>query len=326
DRYCRKCPAGTYVLDHCKEQNGSSVCSRCQRNEFTEYPNDLSKCLRCRVCREDQVELSPCQADRNTQCACRNGTFCSPDHPCEMCQKCQPRCPQGKVELTPCMPHSDRQCGPPTSTPGLCSCWRKGDGVIVGISLGAVVCVLLVLYCLEKCYFRRSPGELRVQGVPLERSPWGTQGTQDNIRNEQFSQDQLLPKALGSVSPRAPRVEATVPVTSAVPRRNLVPVQGKDPITLLRQSFYVFGQVVPLDKWKRFGRGLDLMENDIDIALKEWSQENFFQMLNAWLYKQGTNASVNMLLETLLQMNLGGAAEVISTRLVQQGLFRHEVS
>lgn len=38
----------------------------------------------------DQVELSPCRADRNTQCACKNGTFCSPDHPCEMCQKCQP--------------------------------------------------------------------------------------------------------------------------------------------------------------------------------------------------------------------------------------------
>lgn len=39
----------------------------------------------------DQVELSPCSATRNTQCACRNGTFCSPDHPCEMCQKCRSR-------------------------------------------------------------------------------------------------------------------------------------------------------------------------------------------------------------------------------------------
>lgn len=68
------------------------------------------------------------------------------------------------------------------------------------------------------------------------------------------------------------------------------------------------------------------MENDIDIALKEWSQENFFEMLNTWLYKQGSNASVNMLLETLHQMNLRGAAEAISCRLVQQGFFQHEVS
>lgn len=42
----------------------------------------------------------------------------------------------------------------------------------MGISLGAVVCVVVVLYGLNKCYFHRSPGELWVQGVPLERSPW----------------------------------------------------------------------------------------------------------------------------------------------------------
>ncbi|NWR65428.1 TNR26 factor, partial [Bucorvus abyssinicus] len=218
DRYCRKCPAGTHVAVHCKEQNGSSTCAPCDRNEFTEYPNGFAKCLRCRVCREDQVELSICQADQDTQCACRNGTFCSPDHPCEMCQKCQPRCPQGTVELAPCTPHSDRQCGPPTNTPGLSSKWGAAGGGGVGrgqrcelLLLGRrgaaphapslpsrdhptwLVCASL----LPQDYLMRQ----------LTRDRRGGQGTPDNIRNEQFSRDQLLPRALGSVTPRAPRLE-----------------------------------------------------------------------------------------------------------------------
>ncbi|KFP23965.1 Tumor necrosis factor receptor superfamily member 26, partial [Colius striatus] len=78
---------GTYVAAHCEEQFGLSKCQPCKDDEFIEYPNDFPKCLGCTTCREDQVELSPCQAARDRQCICRNGTFCSPDHPCEMCQK-----------------------------------------------------------------------------------------------------------------------------------------------------------------------------------------------------------------------------------------------
>ncbi|KAM6294637.1 tumor necrosis factor receptor superfamily member 10B-like [Aegotheles albertisi] len=246
--YCRKCPAGTYVAEHCKEQNGSSKCLPCKEDEYIEYPNDFTKCLGCRTCREDQVELSPCRATSDTQCACRNGTFCSPDQPCEMCQKCRPRCPEGEVELAPCTPHSDRRCGPATAISS------NLPGYWIGLICLGVALVLGLLFVFWKCFCCRSP--------------------------------------------------------------------------VLRRSFDTFAQQVPYKDWKRFGRALDLLENDIALAETndKASLEPFFQMLNTWLTRQGMNASVNVLLDALHEINLGGIAEDISSKLVQQGYFQYEVS
>ncbi|XP_052661546.1 tumor necrosis factor receptor superfamily member 10A-like isoform X1 [Harpia harpyja] len=335
--YCKKCPAGTYVAEHCKQQNTSSKCLPCKEDEYIEYPNDFPKCLGCRTCREDQVELSPCQAVRDTQCACKNGTFCSPDHPCEMCQKCRPRCPKDEVEQAPCTPHSDRQCGPPTGTFS-----GSSNNLIATIVVVVIVVALVLALLLWRCCCRRSPGDGRdLSGKScsvmdyllrqLTRFQRGGLGTQDNIRNERFSRDQLLPRAPGLVTPSAPGPEVMVPRSShpsVKPRRNLVPVQGKDPVILLRRSFDIFARDVPYKDWKRFGRALDLLENDIALAEMndKYSLEPFFQMLNTWQNRQGMNASVNTLLETLHQINLGGIAEDISSKLVQQGSFQYEVS
>ncbi|NXJ89014.1 TR10B factor, partial [Corythaixoides concolor] len=308
------------------EQNGSSTCSPCREDEYVEYPNDFHKCLGCRVCREDQVELSRCKADRNTQCVCRNGTFCSPDHPCEMCQKCQPRCPEDKVEQAPCTPHSDRQCGPPTGTFS-----SSSNTWIVSVTVVAAV-VMLVLLAIWKCRRRHSQGEHRVWGTPGALAPargsawvWagcqrGDMGMQDNRHNEQLSRDKLLPRASGLMTPSAPGPEV----------RECVRLLCSSPLLLLvlRQSFYIFAQDVPFKDWKRYGRALDLLENDIALAEMndKYTLEPFFQMLNTWQSRRGLNASVNTLLDTLHQINLGGIAENISSKLVQQGYFQYEVS
>uniref|UniRef100_A0A663EE36 Death domain-containing protein n=2 Tax=Aquila chrysaetos chrysaetos TaxID=223781 RepID=A0A663EE36_AQUCH len=254
-----------------------------------------------------------------------------------MCQKCRPRCPKGEVELAPCTPHSDRQCGPPTGTFS-----GSSNNLIMTILLVVIGIMLVLVLILWRCCCRRSPGDGRdLSGKScsvmdyllrqLTRYRRGGLGTQDNIRNERFSRDQLLPRAPGLVTPSAPGPEVMVPRSShpgVKPRRNLVPVQGKDPVILLRRSFDIFARDVPYKDWKRFGRALDLLENDIALAEMndKYSLEPFFQMLNMWQNRQGMNASVNTLLETLHQINLGGIAEDISSKLVQQGSFQYEVS
>ncbi|XP_068012611.1 tumor necrosis factor receptor superfamily member 10B isoform X3 [Melanerpes formicivorus] len=288
DHYSGTCPAGEHAEQHCEGQNCSTTCLPCNDNEFTEYPNDFLKCLRCRVCREDQVEISPCQATRDTQCACRSGTFCSPDHPCEMCQKCRPRCPKGEVELAPCLPHSDRRCGPPTGTFS-----DSSNNVLLAVGVVVLVLLLLlVLFILWRCCCRRSSGDGR------------------------------------DLSSKSCSTLVMVPRTSAIPRRNLVPVPGSDPVKVLRRSFDLFAEVVPLKDWRRYGRALDLPDNDIDLAEQnnKYTRECFVQILTTWHHKQGLNASVNTLLDTLHQISLGGIADSISTSLVQQGLFQHEGS
>ncbi|XP_025978086.2 tumor necrosis factor receptor superfamily member 10A-like isoform X2 [Dromaius novaehollandiae] len=341
DHYCKKCPAGTYVAEHCKVQNGSSKCLPCKEDEYIEYPNDFSKCLGCRTCREDQVQLSPCKATKDTQCACKNGTFCSPDHPCEMCQKCQARCPEGEVERAPCTPHSDLQCGPPTDA------FPSSQQSMIVILVVVLTAVFVSAICLYLCFCNhRSHGgggrDLRRKSssvvdyimLQLRRCARGSRERQDNNHNERVIRDQqqeLLPTASGSVVPSAPVLEEVVPGVShpgVKGRKKLVPAQGEDPVILLRRSFDVFAREVPYKDWKRYGRALDLLENDIALAEMndKYSLEPFFQMLNTWQNRQGMKASVNMLLETLDRIDLGGVAGDISFRLIQQGFYQYEVS
>ncbi|NXC77975.1 TR10B factor, partial [Anhinga anhinga] len=299
------------------EKNSSSKCLPCKADEYIEYPNDFSKCLGCRTCREDQVELSPCRAVSDTQCVCKNGTFCSPDHPCEMCQKCRPRCPKDEVEQAPCTPHSDRQCGPPTGT--FSSNSSKADATAVMASLRG--------QC-EPCPYWDRPTQLVPASLlpqdylvrQLTRYQSGGLETQDNDRNAWLSHHQLLPRASGSVTPSAPgpEVRERAPLLRPVPFHPLV----------LRCSVDIFARYVPCKDWKRYGRALGLLENDIALAEMndKYSLEPFFQMLNTWQNRQGMNASVNTLLDTLHQINLRGIAEDISSKLVQQGFFQYEVS
>ncbi|KAL9823355.1 tumor necrosis factor receptor superfamily member 10B isoform 2-T2 [Geothlypis trichas] len=155
--YCKRCPAGTYLTKECEEQGGSSTCQPCGLGEYMQYPNVFLSCQECSKCREDQVELSPCQPQRNTVCACRNGTFCPPEHPCEMCQKCQPRCPDGQVMLKPCKPESDLQCGPDTAT---VPSYLKG--IIIAVTV--VLAVIMIWIGTALCCWKRhcsSPGDGR---------------------------------------------------------------------------------------------------------------------------------------------------------------------
>ncbi|NWU98595.1 TR10B factor, partial [Upupa epops] len=319
-------------------------CSPCNKMEYTEYPNDFSKCMGCWMCREDQVELSPCQADRNTQCACRNGTFCSPDHPCEMCQKCQPQCPPGQVELAPCTPHSDRRCGPPSTSTSSSGYYIWIVGIIL---LSFVLALVLGIYLYRRfCCRRQGPSDLACASLlsqdylvqQLMRGRRVGLGTRDNSINEQIVQAKLLSSSATRCA-QGPEVPECVPLlhplglagVDAFPKlislgRGL-PVPGKDPIKALRDSFDIFAEEVHVNHWRRFGRALDLGENDIEIILrKDVSHNSFFEMLNLWLEKQGMDVSVNTLLDTLLHMKLRGPAEKVSSKLVQQQLFQHQVS
>uniref|UniRef100_A0A8C2TWU3 Death domain-containing protein n=1 Tax=Coturnix japonica TaxID=93934 RepID=A0A8C2TWU3_COTJA len=159
----------------------------------------------------------------------------------------------------------------------------------------------------------------------------------------------------------APRI--SVPCVET--QKKLVPVPGEDPITrkcwdalvgrdglnpralrklfqpryllsfsfsllvpVLRRSFDTFVNVVPFPEWKRFGRALDLLENDLYLAEQHdrGSREPFYQMLNTWLNKQGDKASVNTLLETLPRIGLNGVAVRIASELIKEGYFQYEVS
>ncbi|XP_062366645.1 tumor necrosis factor receptor superfamily member 10B-like isoform X2 [Cinclus cinclus] len=305
--YCQKCPAGTYLAEECKEQNSFGRCEPCGDGEFMEYPNAFQSCQECSKCREDQVQQSPCQPTRNTVCVCKDGTFCPPEHPCEMCQKCQPRCPEGQIVLKPCTPDSDLQCGPATDT------GTFSVGATIGVIIGISVFLLVTGFCIWKRHCRSSG-----DGRPSRKSPYEMSsmfqklkyknvnvGARDNAANE--------PRDIETEPP------VTLPSVSARPRRNLVPAPGKDPTQVLRGSFYTFAGNVPRENWKKFGRYLNLEEN---VVVTATSEDGVYDMLLKWQSREGTKASVNTLLEILDELHLGGVAEHISSTLIQKELFQ----
>lgn len=80
---------------------------------------------------------------------------------------------------------------------------------------------------------------------------------------------------------------------------------------------------MPRDDWKRFGHSLNL--EDIDITTGK-CLDDFYEMMRRWQNREGSQASVNTLLDTLERLSLGGVAEDICETLVQGGRFQYETS
>ncbi|KAM9115934.1 tumor necrosis factor receptor superfamily member 14-like isoform 3-T3 [Pangshura tecta] len=85
---CPMCSPGTRVIKHCR-QSSSTTCMPCVSDTYTEHPNGLNECMRCKVCDAGArlMVKEKCTYTKNTVCGCALGDFCR--HPvggdCEMC-------------------------------------------------------------------------------------------------------------------------------------------------------------------------------------------------------------------------------------------------
>ncbi|KAM3824145.1 tumor necrosis factor receptor superfamily member 14 isoform 2-T2 [Vipera latastei] len=74
---CPKCAAGLRVLRHCT-RGSSTACVSCNPGWFTEHPNGLNSCLKCRECSPgNHMQVKErCSYTRNAKCTCQPGFFC----------------------------------------------------------------------------------------------------------------------------------------------------------------------------------------------------------------------------------------------------------
>uniref|UniRef100_A0A8C6ZJ22 Death domain-containing protein n=1 Tax=Nothoprocta perdicaria TaxID=30464 RepID=A0A8C6ZJ22_NOTPE len=163
--------------------------------------------------------------------------------------------------------------------------------------------------------------------LQLGRCAPGGLATQDNRRNEQVSRNQQ--QELLSAEPGAEGLGGCA-MSLQTSRAQVTAVPWSQTSSLLtvalQRSFDTFSEEIDCKYWRKYGRALDLRDNDITFAERKegYSPEALVEMLRTWLQEQGMKASVNVLLETLDQMNLSGAAERISSLLVQKGLYKYE--
>ncbi|XP_042334675.1 tumor necrosis factor receptor superfamily member 14 [Sceloporus undulatus] len=87
---CPKCGAGFRVSKNCTI-NSSTSCVPCSEGTYTDHPNGLTECFRCRVC-DTGAHLrvnEKCTYMQNAVCGCNPGYFCNhwSETSCEICIK-----------------------------------------------------------------------------------------------------------------------------------------------------------------------------------------------------------------------------------------------
>ncbi|XP_069638907.1 tumor necrosis factor receptor superfamily member 14 isoform X1 [Haliaeetus albicilla] len=87
---CPMCAAGLRVFKHCTA-NSSTTCIPCVEDTYTDHPNGLEHCRKCKLC-DKGANLVPevaCTYTKNTVCGCLPGYFCSylGTEDCELCQR-----------------------------------------------------------------------------------------------------------------------------------------------------------------------------------------------------------------------------------------------
>ncbi|XP_068931769.1 tumor necrosis factor receptor superfamily member 10A-like isoform X2 [Petaurus breviceps papuanus] len=334
-----QCPAGQY-LQKASPPNTAAGCKLCDSGvNFTEYPNELPSCIPCRICRPDQEEVMPCNTTRNTQCHCKAGTFCPKDHPCEICNKCKSKCPEGMVEVSSCSPWSDLKCAysQPSDTRNF---WIRISLLIVTI----VVVPVLVIFFWYKCCNVSEAGNLSPRN-PLDfkngyhpQHPKAQdnedvkqndlQGKADSPENQGDEPQVLLTEVItvpGTSMQNGCHLGQTKAMASQVDPKSLFPVDG-DHIKTLEKSFFIFEEMVPWESWNQYMRQLGLSQNEILQARASESsvKDHPHSLLMTWLNKTGKVATVGFLLETLEKIHQRAAREIIQDKLISNGLYDYQ--
>ncbi|XP_041271427.1 tumor necrosis factor receptor superfamily member 6 [Onychostruthus taczanowskii] len=107
---CKKCRSG-FVKNVSCPTDVIKHCAPCEKGkEFMNHPNDLDKCLRCKLCDSSfgLEVVKNCTPEEDTQCACAKNYFCSPAG-CDTCIPCT-ICESGVIEKQ-CTSASDTVCG-----------------------------------------------------------------------------------------------------------------------------------------------------------------------------------------------------------------------
>ncbi|NWX19500.1 TNR14 factor, partial [Aegotheles bennettii] len=87
---CPMCPSGSRVFKHCTA-NSSTTCIPCVGDTYTDHPNGLEYCRKCKLCDRGANLMAKvaCTYTKNTVCGCLPGYFCSysVNEDCEVCQR-----------------------------------------------------------------------------------------------------------------------------------------------------------------------------------------------------------------------------------------------
>ncbi|KAM3924133.1 tumor necrosis factor receptor superfamily member 6-like [Leptodactylus fuscus] len=283
---CQRCPAGTYVLQHCTTPDSRSDCTPCSPGySYSEHLTGLDECLQCTVCRPDEEEVTPCTVTKNTVCKCKKGTFCPLDGPCEICQKCTTSCPPDLVELKPCNATADMQCGPQDNA--------SIDITAILVPVFIIFLFLVAAFCLWYFCCKKN----RKQSKWMSKLNWRRWGCRE-----------------------APAGDVEAPFLS----RSKLQWKSRSENEMneaINKTLNTFVDLVPFSEFERFVRSLGLPQNYIDRAKEDNKtsyNQQFAMLLQLYWDKR---FDVNIWLDKLRDNKMRTVAEEVTKRLIKEGLF-----
>ncbi|XP_078522385.1 tumor necrosis factor receptor superfamily member 10B-like isoform X1 [Lissotriton helveticus] len=316
------CPAGTHRENPDETLGTRYMCTPCtDGKDYTEHKNDLTFCLPCTRCKEGQEVVSRCSPTQNTKCRCKAGTFCAPDHPCEVCVRCKTGCPEGEELISSCNATSDNLCISPTGPPATQN--------YVGWLVAAVI-LLVIIIAIGICVLRKK----KIRGS-LERSSGSTskalvrqvlkcsfhsstQEVRENKRNSRIdsADEPILPQEESNL---------TRPSSTTMIFPTLIPVDQNDR-EVLRKTFDVFVDEVHIKDWEYLMRTICLLENEILTARCDYIgiREQNYQMLLTWHRRMGDSVTVNTLLKAMRTGKLRKEADRIQDLLLKTSMYTVE--
>ncbi|XP_035377531.1 tumor necrosis factor receptor superfamily, member a [Electrophorus electricus] len=105
------------------------------------------------------------------------------------------------------------------------------------------------------------------------------------------------------------------------PPRRLVPLQGEE--VSLSKSFDLF-DVLDVRVHNKFFRSIGVSDNAIRQAEALHAADKVYELLRGWMQHKGLRASINDLLDALLQLDQRWSAEQIASKAVERGYYKYE--
>ncbi|XP_043095774.1 hematopoietic death receptor isoform X2 [Puntigrus tetrazona] len=302
---CLNCPAGTYVKKACLTALEKGVCEPCEFDKYTEHDNGLRKCLSCTKCRIDQETTEKCTSTQDTQCKCKEGSFCLPDQACEVCKKCK-RCTKDEDTVKSCTSVSNTVCTKRSSSNG-----SNSVTFIVVVSFFAMLAFVVgIVYWTKskpckKAVTSRSPREM----VKI------CMGDSEKVKEERQNAHN---SKMDDSSPLQPFLEQNYAERESI--RRLVPLNGEES---LKKSFGFFEEM-DVHYHNRFFRFIGLSDNSIKSAESLFPEDRVYELLKIWMEKEGLKADFNSLIEALIYLDQKLSAENIISKAISNRYFKYE--
>ncbi|XP_061494325.1 tumor necrosis factor receptor superfamily member 1A-like isoform X2 [Rhineura floridana] len=336
---CLRCHKGTYVAQHCLNEDKATKCLLCPQGTYLPEDNYMDKCFRCQGCRSSfgQIPVSDCTSEKDTVCGCGNKQYRSNDNREFFCKDCS-ACLNGKIRkectkssdtICECLPAFFLRKGENNCTS--CSSCNEGEckehcrlvnsvtspqnsseitfilGSLV-ILFGAASVFLLIRKIRPSCQRKLNASSFLCSSSQQPTREPSSKAVDNDFFPESIQTEGLLPQKTAS---------ASLPVQHLP---DCVRAAGETQIPDRPEVLYTVVDHVPVSRWKEFVRRLGLNENAIERTYTEHRhmREAQYDMLRQWRLQAGHGATVERISNVLNQMEMSGCSEAIQEILPKQ--------